>query len=534
MLLPVTQNENINFVRVMDHFRDIKPVLNKLSKFNVFDTLGVISKYVRAINNGVDRVSIDGIESPEYNSIEIYFADFLIVNSIIYCTELPAKLSLRAVKDRYRIYKPVNDLCNKVNIALSKKEPLVWIVSYIFNQGNINLPGMGLIKFYRYFYLYDSEKIREEVQSIFGFSLEHYLRAALYLYCSFANEHFICTEDYLLQTKFKDVSYIIAIKRILSEISISLYELRQKCKVYMSYESDRIFNYNNDAPHICYPLIKHQDKYFCTVPTYIIASLIDGLYYKLDSPNKPVIHDEFAGNLENYVGLLIAKGLTGHNISYCREITYSDGKQGSLKTSDWILWDDDSLCFLDCKTKRISIRGKRATDIDDNLIDKIIEQQPYTGKAKRNFIDTLSDGITKDLINLGIELGKVFVCFDAFEAGKISELAIDGGKQFYACLVTIEENYTNTPEYKKRVIQIAQSYRDSKQGTHRIIDEKRVRLLSISEFENCMETMSEMGIGKCLDMSPIRDTVNHQHIKDYLFEELQKVLFHPLMNDILH
>ena len=88
----------------MEHYREIKPVLNKLSKYNVFDNLDVISNYVRSIISGQERSTIKDVENPEYNAIELYFADFLIINSILYCTELPGELSLSKQYDRYKIF----------------------------------------------------------------------------------------------------------------------------------------------------------------------------------------------------------------------------------------------------------------------------------------------------------------------------------------------------------------------------------------------------------------------------------------------
>ena len=113
----------------MDHYREIKPVLNKLSKYNVYDTLDVISIYLRAIIAQKERSSIRDIEAPEYNAIELYFADFLIVNAIIYCSETKGELSLRKQNDRYKIFKPVAELNDEVHKMQSEKEPLSHICS---------------------------------------------------------------------------------------------------------------------------------------------------------------------------------------------------------------------------------------------------------------------------------------------------------------------------------------------------------------------------------------------------------------------
>lgn len=518
----------------MDYYRQIKPVLNKLSKYNVFDNLDVISKYVRSIISGQGRSTIHNVENPEYNAIELYFADFLIINSIIYCTELPGELFLQKQNDRYKIFKPVAELHDEVHKIQAEKEPLVWIVSYLFNQTNMNLPGNALVSIYRYLYLYDSESIKQVVQQKLGFSLDYYFRAALYIYSCFSNGHIYYKERDLLSTQFRNADYIPAIQRVLDDICRELADLRRLCKEYCSYESDKIFNYYNDAPHVRYPLIRCYDGYCCVVPDYIMAALLDGLYYALEIPNHPDIRQEFATNFENYVGMLLETALSDSGISFCREITYKEGKQGSQKTSDWILWDSDSICFLDCKLKRISIAGKRAVEVDDNLIKQIIDTQPFSNKNRHDIIEPLEEGLTKDLILLGIDLGKIYACYEDYKQGIIPGLDYDANKKHYACLVTLEDGYINTPEYKKRIVQIAQSYRDFKIGRHDIINEKEVLLLSVNQLERSLEMMADMGVSKCLDNSPILDLQGHRKIMDSLMERFTERIYNPFMADIIH
>ena len=505
----------------MNLYREIKPVLNKLSKYNVFDNLDVISLYIRSIIAGQKRSSIRDIENPEYNAIELYFADFLIINSILYCTELPGELSLRKQNDRYKIFKPVAELNDEVHKMQSEKEPLVWIVSYMFNQTNMNLTGNALASIFMYLYLYDSESIRNVVQKMLGFSLDYY-------------GHVHYKEKDLLKTQFRKADYIPAIRKVLNDISLELADLKRLCKGYCSYESDKIFNYYNDAPHIRYPLIRCFEGYCCVVPNYIMAALLDGLYYALEIPNHPDIRQEFATNFENYVGMLLKTALGESGISFCREITYKAGKQGSQKTSDWIIWDSDSICFLDCKLKRISIAGKRAVEVDDNLIKQIIDSQPFSSKNKHDIIEPLEEGLTKDLILLGIDLGKIYACYEDYKQGIIPGLDYDANKKHYACLVTLEDGYINTPEYKKRIVQIAQSYRDFKTGRHDIINEKEVLLLSVNQLERSLEMMTDMGVSKCLDNSPILNLQGHRKIMDSLMERFTERIYNPFMADIIH
>ena len=264
-----------------------------------------------------------------------------------------------------------------------------------------------------------------------------------------------------------------------------------------------------------------------------MAALLDGLYYALEIPNHPDIRQEFATNFENYVGMLLDTALGETSISFCSEITYKAGKQGSQKTSDWIIWDSGSICFLDCKLKRISIVGKCAVEVDDNLIQRVIDSQPFSGKNKHDVIESLEEGLTKDLILLGIDLGKVYVCFEDYKQGIIPGLEYDTDKKQYACLVTLEDGYINTPEYKKRIVQIAQSYSDFKTDRHNIINEKDVLLLSVNQLERSLERMADMGVSKCLDNSPILDLQGHRKVMDSLMERFTKRIYNPFMADII-
>jgi hypothetical protein len=517
----------------MDHYQEIKPVLNKLSKYNVFDSLDVISRYIRAVINGTDRSKIQSINSSEYNFIEIFFADFLIENVIMYCTEIRGELSLRRMNDRAKIYKPVYDLHEKVS-TLPKNEPLVWFMSYVFNQTNIMIPGNILVSFYRYYCLYNSDNIRAEIQRVFGFPMEYYFRSAFYLYGVFAHKDGIHrTEEYLFKTKFKKTEYSCAIEYLLGALSLELSDIREKCKSYCSYESERMFKYYNDAPHIRYPLIKCNDGYCCVVPPYIISALLDGLYYRFDSPKHANISNEIAHNFEKYVGAILEHATRESKIGVLPEITYKVKKQENKKTSDWIIWDENGLCFLDCKMKRISVEGKRAVDIDDDTINDIINQQPFSDKSKKRTIDSLPEGLTKDLIDIGIGLGKIFVCYDDYQKGLIPDLVFDQNKEFYACLVTLDESYINTPDYKKRIIQVAQGYRRFKTKRSEVINPEQVILLSVSQLEKSIERLEDMGVCKCFSSAPILQLEGHKSMFEYLSAKCNDTIIKPLMDDII-
>lgn len=70
----------------MNYFSKIKPVLNKLSELNVYDSLEVVRAYMQASADGnTNRAYVAGVNHSEANSVEVWFADFLIANIIKYC-----------------------------------------------------------------------------------------------------------------------------------------------------------------------------------------------------------------------------------------------------------------------------------------------------------------------------------------------------------------------------------------------------------------------------------------------------------------
>lgn len=518
----------------MNHFSEIKPVLNKLSRLNVYDSLDVVSRYMRDSLNGAEKKTITDVNSPEYNAIEVYFADFMIENIIIYATEGKGNLSLRDVNTRFKICYPISELSNRVNRILNDPEPLVAIVAYINNQMNIHRPSNVLVEFYRYYRLYDSSSIREYVMNKFGFSLRQYFQLSLYIYACFSKDHIHRLESYLFQTNFKDDSYTQTLRQLLDSISLELQDLKSLCKDYCSYESDRIFHYGNDAPHIMYPLIRCHQGYCCVMPEYILSSLVEGVYYKLDLPNAPQeLIAEFGHNFELYTGEILEHELNGSSISYCSEITYDYGKHKNQKSSDWIIWDEGGICFLDCKAKRMSREGKRATTVNDAIIDQIVSEQPFSSTKKKVTIDSLPQGIEKDLITLGMAVGKILASYDEYTESIIDVFPYKPELKGYVCLLTIEDEYINTPELRNRILRVAQSYRNYKSKKIIPINVDQVKLISARMFEAYADRLPQLGVCQFFDTIQNANYEGQHKTQDYLKERFSKELYDTLLSDII-
>ena len=121
----------------MNNFYDeIKPVLNKLRELNVFDSLDVVRKYVYSSIHKMGKDYIKGVENPHSYNIEIYYADFFILNSIIYSSVVREKKSLSKAEIRNIICSPIVELQRRNNRNRMKAHPSIWVNSYFFNQVN--------------------------------------------------------------------------------------------------------------------------------------------------------------------------------------------------------------------------------------------------------------------------------------------------------------------------------------------------------------------------------------------------------------
>lgn len=523
----------------MNYFSKIKPVLNKLSRLNVYDSLYVVWAYMQAcVERDDKRKSMPGVNRPEVNSVEVWFADFLIANILKYCMDVPSKISLRDVNPRYYICTPIEELHKEITHKQIDQEVFVWLNSYIFNQFKILEKDNELRALYRYYSLYKTPRVRAFAEQKMSLPLDVYFKMSFFVYAIFSGEdRFFVSEDYFIpKRKSLEGANKAALDYVISQLSKPLLEMKDLCRKYCNYDEDKIFGYYNDAPHVKYPLIKDKGGFFCTIPHYIPTALLDGLYYRLDIPNcnEPAVNKEFSENMENYIGMIFKHYLKHSKVEFRKEITYDVGKRRSQKTSDWILWDDKDICFLDCKTKRISVKGKQAVVVDDEMIEKVVKDKPYSSTRKKKEIDdAIPEGLTKDLINLGIGVGKILVSYDDYRAGNVTGFPYMEGKTFHATLVTLEEIFSNSPGYKERIVKVAQSYREFKNGCLEAIDERTVKMLSVKDFEECSCVLAKEGVGFFLEHFMDSKMMAQKYENDFfLVEKCEKELIDPFLIEL--
>lgn len=372
--------------------------------------------------------------------------------------------------------------------------------------------------------------MKKHAENLLGVSLGSYFKMTLYLYSCFEEGNVLSYSHKNIFNFQSTDDNVETLEFILNKISLPLKDLRKLCHDTCRYQGNLMFNFYSDSPHVRYPLIKEKDVFYCVVPNYIIETLIVGLYFILDIPNCPdkVAKDEFSHNFEQYVGDIFSYYFKNTSIDFTHEITYDIGKCKNQKTSDWILWNDTHIIFLDCKLKRISIKGKGATEIYVDLINNIIKNNYFSrNQIKEQIEDNIPEGITKDLIELGIGLGKIFVCYDIYKQNKIDKFKYKGDKKFCAILLTLEEGFCNSPDYKEQIVNIAQAYRNYKGKTSGPINSDEVKILSVRNIEYDVPIIAKENN---LEIFGTNNTKNISN--EYLINCFKKEIMNPLFDEI--
>ena len=180
------------------------------------------------------------------------------------------------------------------------------------------------------------------------------------------------------------------------------------------------------------------------------------------------------------------------------------------------------------------MKGKQSVTVDDDTIERVVKDKPFSSARKKTEIDAaISEGITKDLINLGIGVGKIFVSYDDYRAGNIAVFPNMGEKKFHAVLVTLEESLSNTPGYKDRIVKVAQSYRDAKSDITEPIDEKSVKILSVKDLEESTGIIANERLGFYMEHHMNKALLAQKYMNDkYLVDKCSEELINPFLEDL--
>jgi hypothetical protein len=132
--------------------------------------------------------------------------------------------------------------------------------------------------------------------------------------------------------------------------------LRKQLNDEQEYNANFVYAYNSLR---AYPLVKMSyqgnDAMVCPLMTLLYWRFTGGLYYELIGD--PRFANEFGDGFQTYVGEVIERACPGPKRQRIAEQEYLVRKK-KKRTVDWIITDEHSALFIECKAKRLSWGAK--------------------------------------------------------------------------------------------------------------------------------------------------------------------------------
>ncbi len=508
----------------MDYFSSVKPILNKLTNYNIIDNLFVIRQYLLALEKGIGYNRLPHIENSNSVILMPNICDFLIANSLKYCTFNKGKYYLGNFKDRLRIVVELTKLEEKINKDAIDTDIWTWLHSFCFNQTKLQNSTNIIYETYRYYWIFKDEKLCKVIEDNINMKYKDFVICAFWLYSKFTQQfafrlnHLISFPENYQGTPFSAEN----IQKTISIFCKTLSEHREMSRLHTKYTDEELFNYNN-SPHIIYPLFEYNNNIYCISPRYLLNQLNSGIYYIANIPQNNV-SGAFGKSFEKYTGEII-KHYSPSSYFISPEIPY--GKDNN-KTSDWIISDSENILFIECKAKRLMAKSKKQWTFDITNIDYVINNNLINDE---NYIKSIPDTLTKDIIILGKEIGKIYKVYNDYKSNKIAQLPYNESKTFIPIMVTIEEWYAGCPSINDCLTRIAEAYLKKKHIDISIIQKSKYKIISIDTFEIDYQIMAIEGISSFFKMEKnnILDEYKKKfHLDSHFFDKFSEELISPI------
>lgn len=484
-----------------DYFYKVKPVLNRLCNHDIIKNLYTIRFFIRKrFKSVVDTVDpYYEIESPNYNIIPPYLADFLIINTLKYGCINNASNSLYSFKERTKILSILENVQNEVNKIPMRDDVATWLKSFIFNQEKMQLGEDIRSTYCRYYKIYNNEKIIKTIKNKYGTDLDEYMAMTIMLFIKFDQQFSIDFGH--LKNSFKGDTRFgkIDIERFCNDIVIDINDIHNYYKNEKQlYNEENIFYSYLDDLHVSHPLIAHNNQWLCINPVQLLHVLLGRIYYDLSDE----IHIDLGSQLEEYVNAQLSYYFSKQfdaSSGYIREFEYNT-KDGKKKTSDFIIWNKDKIVFLDCKMKKITEPGKRNQFLDMDFIDTLLQSDWYKRKEWENNVsqNIYINEYTKDILEIAKGIGKIYRCYDDYTKGLI-KLPNESGESKELTVVLLSLNSLHVGLNYDLISKIAEWYRTKNGKDNRKCSFKEISIISSIDFDHIVPCIETEGIERFIN-----------------------------------
>ncbi len=281
------------------------------------------------------------------------------------------------------------------------------------------------------------------------------------------------------------------IERSINILSMTYENIKAKLKSEIKVDEDAFIFHT--MQHNITPIIEYNDHLICLYKNAIIRQMTAGIYYVADIPNSG-LNNEFGHGFERYIGIILQKLNYEAKYKIQPEVKYL---KGTHKSTDWIIEDDETIVFLECKTRRQPVGQKRYSTAENQDL----------------------------FIYAAGEITKIYKCYYDYKNNRIKELEYTPNKVFIPLIVFLEDGWYMDVSHK--INEQVKANLEELSLDSSIVDSNPFTIYSCADLEQQMQIMFEVGFKKFFDHSfseEVSTTSKSYSYQDFFSDDFTKML----------
>ena len=490
-----------------DIFEFYKPFRNQIRKFQVFDSLYVIWGFSR--NYTFDKPFPSDIERPgRFNPFEAdkflrkywglfdHELDFLAREIILHADTVRTTETLR---NRKNFHKLLNYLRGTIEEEISRRYGGVHNIIIEFHriahrQFRWQIAYSRPLIF-RYYQIYSAPAVNDLVLTRTGLTTQQLFMAGFLLFIMTA-------ENFRTQLPFNSTSRVLTSEMINSVVRLfgtTLDDLRSSMKQHHEVSENLFYTYNpiNDKPFII-----DNNILYCPIPLLAFWRFTSGLYYTIVSSENN-FSEAFGNSFQYYIGSVINKCCISEDFIVFPEERFGTPEK---RTTDWAITSSDSVLFIECKTKRMTVVSKASLDISDAL---------------RTDIRKLAEAITQ-----------TYNTYLDYQNDEYPTLKYNSTLDFIPIVVTLEDWFININHTLMDVLGTEVRTEFTRKGiSHDLLTSNPFHIRSAAELERDLQIINALGVREYFRR--LSENTIQDYIQDFVFQDLfegefERVFMAPL------
>lgn len=486
-----------------------KPLRNRLANnYNLIESLFVIWAYSR--NNFFNYPFPAEIELPynfdpnggfkkRYNGgIPEYELEFLMKQILINCQDYITKKSLFKASElakvvnysRKELYEYIEEkimLTDDVFIEFNRKAHSQFKEQFSFNPGNL----------IRYYKIYSEKNLNSLIEQKLHLNVyELFIIGLLFFDTTSKNFRKSLTFHNALPN-ISDEKLIVFISNFSTTFEIAKIDLLKHQQI-----NENLFYTFNTL--LSKPLIIYKNSFLCPIPHMIYSLITEGIYYNIVD-NKGVFSEAYGNSFQNYIGEVLHKICTQKFNIHPEAVYYSPDEK---RTTDWILEDENSVMFIECKTLRLTLISKTNMDI-------------FSPK-----------GLNEDLEEMAKQITKIYVTYLDYVNNLYPQIKFDPKKNFIPSIVILEEWYLfANPMLHTKLKELVSNELDKKGLDSSLLEKFPYIMYSSHFFEKDIQLINTIGISSYSDKfykNDLNEIRKNANLKDVFEDEFNEIFLSPL------